>query len=70
MLADMGKLAIAVASWVLAGCASVASGPYGTYLDTAGQPSGAASQAAKLKVSAREIPEMSSRYFGLSRQGG
>ena len=42
----------------------MASGPYGTYLDTAGQPSTAAAQAAKLKVSAREIPEMSSRYFG------
>ena len=42
----------------------MASGPHGTHLDAAGQPSATAAQAAKLKVSAREIPEMSSRYFG------
>jgi len=60
----MWKPTLVLASFGLTGCATVASGPYGTHLDAAGQPSAAAAQAAKLKVSAREIPEMSSRYFG------
>jgi hypothetical protein len=64
MLTDMWKSALVLASLSLAGCASVASGPYGTHLDAAGKPSAAAAQSAKLMVSAREIPEMSSRYFG------
>lgn len=64
MLVVMWKPALVLALLVLVGCASMASGPHGTYLDAAGQPSVAATQAAKLKVSAREIPEMSSRYFG------
>ena len=60
----MWKPALVLFPLGLSSCASVASGPYGTPLDTAGKPSAAEAQAAKLKVSAREIPEMSSRYFG------
>jgi len=60
----MGKAALVLPSLALVACASVASGPHGTYLDSAGQSSPAAARAAKLEVSAREIPEMSSRYFG------
>jgi hypothetical protein len=60
----MKKLALVLTLLDLVGCVPIASGPYGTHLDASGQPSSAAAQAAKLKVSAREIPQMSSRYFG------
>ncbi len=46
-----------------AGCATIASGPYGAHLDAAGKPSAEAEKAAKLKISASEVTAMSSRYF-------
>jgi hypothetical protein len=46
-----------------AGCARIANGPYGAYLDAAGRPSSAAANAARLRVSSGEIVDLSSRNF-------
>lgn len=57
------KILHALLALALTGCATVAGGPHGEYLDATGKPSDQAAQAAKLKVSAREMTSMSSRYF-------
>jgi hypothetical protein len=64
MLAAMTWPLVVLSAVCLAGCATVANGPHGQDLAANGQPSAAAAQAAKLKVSAREVVEMASRYFG------
>jgi hypothetical protein len=48
----------------VSGCAEIASGPTGTYLDAAGHPSAAAEDAAKLRVSCGEAVNLSSWNFG------
>ena len=45
------------------GCAEIASGPHGTYLDATGRPSAVAASAARVAVSCGEIVGMSSRNF-------
>jgi hypothetical protein len=57
------KILHALLALALAGCATIASGPHGEYLDAEGKPSAQAAKAAKLRVSAREMTTMSSRYF-------
>jgi hypothetical protein len=47
------------------GCAEIASGPHGTYLDATGQPSAAAASAARVAVSCGETVSLSSRNFGV-----
>lgn len=48
----------------VAGCASIASGAYGTNLDATGRPTSPVASPAGLKISAGENAYMSSAYFG------
>jgi hypothetical protein len=60
-LALESSLVCAVAT---GGCAQIANGPHGIYLDPNGHPSEPAARAARLKISAGEVVEMSSPYLG------
>jgi hypothetical protein len=46
------------------GCAQIANGPHGIYLDPNGHPSEPAARSAKLQISAGEVVDMSSPYLG------